>query len=169
MIRRKCKYNSLSERNKRTPATGSSKPSSSWSLFTIQDASEDSGQSSGADEYKENEHENKAHLNDAIKNNPNEVFHKSVAKLRHMQMCESVHKELKQVLSNKNKLTRKAFVEPKQSHLGKETKLSSDEFTTSNVWEVPLICLFILLTICVLEIFKICQSTLCNNKHISLR
>jgi hypothetical protein len=48
-------------------------------------------------------------------------------------MCESVHKEMKQVLSNKNKLTRKAFVEPKQSHLGKETKLSSDEFTTSNV------------------------------------
>ena len=58
-------------------------------------------------------------------------------------MCERVHKELKQVLSNKNKLRRKAFVEPKQSHLGKETKLSRDEFTTSNLWEVPLICLFI--------------------------
>ena len=64
MIRRKCKYNSLSERNKRAPATGSPKPSSSWSLFTIQDAYEDSGQSSGADSsdiyvYKENEHKRK--------------------------------------------------------------------------------------------------------------
>ena len=142
MIRRKCKYNSLSERNKRRTATDSPKSSSSWSLFTIQDASEDSGQSSDADssnsyEYKENEHENKIYLNDAIRNKPNEAFHESVAKLRHMKICESVHKELKQVLSNKNKLTRKAFVEPKQSHLGKETKLSSDEFTTLNIWEVP--------------------------------
>ena len=49
MIGGKCKYNSLSERNKTSPATDSPKPSSSWSLFTIQDASEYSGQSSGAD------------------------------------------------------------------------------------------------------------------------
>ena len=64
MIGGKCKYNSLSERNKTSPATDSPKPSSSWSLFTIQDAYEDSGQSSGADSsdiyvYKENEHKRK--------------------------------------------------------------------------------------------------------------
>ena len=68
MIRRKCKYNYLSERNKRTPAAGSPKSSSSWSLFTIKDASEDSGQSSGA----HSSDEKKTYLNDAIRNKPNE-------------------------------------------------------------------------------------------------
>ena len=119
----------MSERNKRIATKNSPKSLSNWSLFTIQDASEDSGQSSGTETTEVNEtvKENSGNSKAEVRAAQSESFHDSVAKLRHMQLAEGVHKELKQVLASKNKLVRKVFVEPKQSHLGRETKLASEE------------------------------------------
>ena len=138
MIRRTSCYNSLLQRRKGRPkgAKLSPKSSSSWSLFTIQDASEDSGQSSGdSAENEEDETENKkAEVNVTA----NDSLHASIAKLKHMQLTESVHNELKKVLANKNKFKRKVFVEPKQYYLGRETSLTEEKQSSQNIWLVIL-------------------------------
>ena len=136
MIRRASGYNSLAQRKKgrQKAAKLSSKSSSSWSLFTIQDASEDSGQSSGdSAENEEDETENrKAEVNVTR----NDSLYASIAKLKHMQLTESVHNELKKVLENKNKLKRKVFIEPKQHFLGKETNPVEEKQESTNIWLV---------------------------------
>ena len=138
MIRRTSCYNSLVQRRKgrQKGAKLSPKSSSSWSLFTIQDASEDSGQSSGdsAENDEDETEDTKAEVNVTA----NDSLHASIAKLKHMQLTESVHDELKKVLANKNKLKRKVFVEPKQYFLGKETNLAEEKEKSENIWLVIL-------------------------------
>ena len=145
MIQRKFVSNPVILRNKQTLLKKTPRSSSNWSLFTIHDASEDSGQSSGTDIEDTIEDEEEKHKQavpaETIKIQSHETVNESVAKFKHMQLFENVHKELKLVLSHTNSYQRKFFKESKQSHLGREIKLPYHDITSSKVWEVTFVSL----------------------------